>query len=497
MTELEQLRLENKLLREKVDLLLRKLFGAKSEKLSVEQLELLLGEGLGKAEASPGASEPEAEATEVPKTKTDRQQGQPKRDRIPEHLPVVERIIDPDCVKACPEAWRYFGEEVSEQLDFEPCRFLRLRIVRRKYVKRADPQAPPVIAPLPPKLVERAKATPGLLAHIAVSKFQDHLPLYRQEQIYKSRHGVEIARQTMARWMESIADWLLPIYREIGSGIGQSGYLQVDETPVRYLEPGTGKAKQGYFWIYHIPGGDTFFDWQTGRGQDSLEKTIPRGEAALILQSDGYRVYPTFAASRGNITLAACWAHVRRKFHEALPSPGAADVLLKIGGLYDVEATLRAYGASSDERLEVRQRRCLGILDELHAMLTTQKEAGHHLPKSQMGKALNYALEHWDRLLLYTTDGRIEIDNNLAENQIRPTAVGKKNWLFIGAGETGWRSAVIYTILACCRNHGIEPYGYLKSVLEILPTATNWQIPSLTPAAWAHGRSLQEERKIA
>lgn len=496
MTELEQLRIENKLLREKVDLLLRKLFGAKSEKLSADQLDFLLGDGLGKAEASPGESVPEAEANETQRTKTDRQSGKSKRPRIPEHLPVVERVIDPDCVKACPEAWRYIGQEVSEQLDFDPPRFFRLQLIRRKYVKRADPEATPVIAPLPAKLVERGIASPGLLAHIAISKFQDHLPLYRQEQIYMSRYGVEISRQTMARWMEFVADWMLPIYRHIASGITQSGYLQVDETPAKYLMPGAGKTRQGYFWIYHLPGGDTLFDWQTGRGQESLRAVISE-DAELILQSDGYQVYPAFAAGRTGITLAACWAHVRRKFHEALPNRDAADILVKIGALYDIETSLRMGGASAKERLEVRQRRCPVILDEIYTKLSSLKEGRHHLPQSRMGKALNYALEQWDRLRLYTNDGRIEIDNNLAENQIRPTAVGKKNWLFIGAGETGWRSAVIYTILACCRNHGIEPYGYLRSVLQILPNATNWQIPSLTPAAWARREQGCEDRMIA
>ena len=496
MTELEQLRIENKLLREKVDLLLRKLFGAKSEKLSADQLEFLLGDGLGKAAASSGESAPEAEANEAERATTDRQRGKSKRPRIPEHLPVVEQIVDPDCVKACPEAWRYIGEEVSEQLDFEPPRFFRLQLIRRKYVKRADPEAPPVIAPLPAKLVERGIASPGLLAHIAVSKFQDHLPLYRQEQIYKCRYGVEISRQTMARWMESVADWLLPIYRHIASEITKNGYLQVDETPARYLVPGAGKTRQGYFWVYHRPGGDTVFDWHTGRGQECLSRIIP-DDAELILQSDGYRVYPAFAADRSGITLAACWAHARRKFHEALPGRDAVDILAKIGALYDIETSLRLCGANAEERLEVRQRRCPVILDKLYARLSEFKEGGHHLPKSRMGKAIDYALEHWQRLRLYTSDGRIEIDNNLAENQIRPTAVGKKNWLFIGAGDTGWRSAVIFTILACCRNHGIEPYSYLKSVLEILPNATNWQIPSLTPAAWAKREQGHEERMVA
>jgi transposase len=500
MTELEQLREENQKLREqlaerdarialleqKIDLLIRQLYGAKSEKLNPAQLELLFGGGLGKVEASAGDNAPAAEASETAKAEGNQQSRsrESKRPRIPDHLPVVEDIIIPDCVNACPDAWRCIGEEISEQLDFEPPRFLRRRIIRRKYVRRADPERAPVIAPLPSKLVERGIAAPGLLAHIAISKFQDHLPLYRQEQIYAGRYGVQISRQTMARWMEVVADWLKPIYLNIRSNLPEGGYLQVDETPVKYLKSGTKKAQQGYLWTYHVPGGDTVFDWQSGRGNSCLAEVIPDDFRGTI-QCDAYRAYQTFAANREGITLAGCWAHARRKFYEALPVRDAAGVLSRIAALYQIEARLRQRGAGPDERLFERQVHSLPLLLELYQQLESLAKGRNHLPKSRMGKAVSYALEQWKTLQVYTTDGRIEIDNNLCENQIRPTAIGKKNWLFIGGQDTGWRSAVIYTLVACCRNRGIEPYGYLKAVLEILPHATNWQIPQLTPAAWA------------
>lgn len=514
MTELDLLRTENQVLREqvaerdariavleqKIDLLVRRLFGAKSEKLDPAQLELLLGEGPGKDEASHGDSAPVTEAAGEPSAEVEQSapRGKPRRPRIPEHLPVVDRVIDPDCVKACPEAWRQIGEEVSEQLDYEPGRFLRRRIIRRKYVRRADPESAPVIAPLPGKLIERGVAAPGLLAAIAVGKFADHLPFYRQEQIFTTRHEVVIPRQNMSRWMDSVAEWLSPINRQSALRIFAGSYVQVDETPVRYLEPGSGKARQGYLWVYHVPGGDTFFDWRAGRGHSCLLETIPDSFRG-ILQCDAYGAYRAFAATRQGIILAGCWAHARRRFHEALSAvPGdAATILALIAELYRIEDLLREARAGPYERLDARRTHALPVLDGLHKRLQDMERSRVFLPQSCMGKAISYTLEQWKSLLIYTTDGRVEIDNNLCENQIRPSAVGKKNWLFVGREDTGWRTAAMYTILANCRAHGLEPYGYLKSILEILPDATNWQIEHLTPAAWAAGHTRTSLSAVA
>ena len=250
MTELEEeltARIAEKdrriaLLEQKVDLLIRQLYGRQSEKLDPRQLELLLGQ----EEDEPGKAEASAEFELG--AEADEHLGKPerrrktKRPRIPEDLPIEEEVLDPACVTACPQAWRLIGKEVSEQLDYQPRRFFRRRLIRRKYIKRAEPEKPPVIAPLPPKLVERGVAAPGLLAHITISKFCDHLPLYRQENIYDSRHEVILPRQTMARWMGEVAEWLKPIYQQIAEDMLQSGYLQVDETPIKYLKPGAGKS---------------------------------------------------------------------------------------------------------------------------------------------------------------------------------------------------------------------------------------------------------------
>lgn len=320
--ELAQLRSENKLLREKIDALLKRLFGAQSEKLDAAQLLLML-QGLD----APGKA-PEPVAAEAPRCST--APSSPPRERgprIPEHLPVVEEVIDPEPVKACPEAWRCIGEEVTEQLDYEPAHFFKRRIVRRKYARRDHPFAAPILAPLD-TLQERCLAAPGLIAAIIVGKYIDHLPLYRQEQIFATRHDVRIPRQTMAQWMGLAADWLRPIYEHIRTGVLGGGYVQVDETPIEYLAPGHGQTKLGYFWSCARPGGDTFFTWAVSRAASCLETIIPTGFRGT-LQSDGYSAYPAFVRAHNHragaaaITLAGCWAQARRPSIKPSKAPRA------------------------------------------------------------------------------------------------------------------------------------------------------------------------------
>ena len=494
--EIAQLHEENRLLRQKLDLVIRQLFGKKSERLDPAQLELLLGDldsggdgGLGKDEAS-GAHEELLEA--VPDKSRRRRKTGGRRVRVPEHLPIVETVIEPGAVKACPEAWRRIGEEVSVQLDYEPGRFLQRRTVRPKYVRHADRSAPPVIAELPPKLIEGGIATPGLLTEIIIGKYCDHLPLYRQEQIFDQRHGVGLPRQSMCRWVEAVADWLRPIYRNMHREMFAGDYVEVDETPVKFLQPGTGKAQQGYLWTYKVPGGDTLFDWHAGRSHKCLEPMVP-GTFRGVIQSDGYGAYRTFARKRGDsIELAGCWAHARRKFFDALEAGDsgqrAAWVLRQLQQLYRIEEGLRESRAGPRQRQAMRSAVSRMILDRLWKALHRFKASGKHLPKSLMGRALNYALNQQAELSVFIDNGKVEIDNNLCENAIRPTAIGKKNWLFIGAKDAGWRSAVIYSIIGSCRSRGIDPHAYLKEVLTRLPTMTNWEVASITPRAWAESK---------
>jgi len=417
--QVEHLRRENALLRQKIDLLVKRVFGSSSEPLARNQLELLA--------APPESASPAALVVAAPEKDRSKSSRPPREPRLPENLPVVEEVIDPEPVKAQPEVWRCIGQEVSEQLDYEPGRFLKRRVVRRKYVHRTNPDCAPVIAALPERLLDRSLPAPGLLAQIVVGKYGDHLPLYRQEQIYQQRHGLHLPRQSLARWVELAADWCKPIYEHIRTGVMGGGYVQVDETPVDYLEPGNGKTKQGYLWTCSRPGGEVFYRWETSRAAACLENIIPVDFKGTV-QCDGYSAYRSFANQRnGTIALAGCWAHLRRKFHEALEqSPKTAGwIMRQIQHLYRVESRLREQRVGPRLRQAVRAHQSRPIVQRLERALVRLKSGARHLPQSLLGIAIDYALGQWKTLEVYVADGRVEIDNNLVENAIRPTAIGK------------------------------------------------------------------------
>ena len=268
------------------------------------------------------------------------------------------------------------------------------------------------------------------------------------------------------------------------------GYVQVDETPINYLEPGHGRVRQGYLWTGSRPGGDVFYRWETSRASACLDNVIPTNFQGT-LQCDGYSAYRAFANGRGGaIALAGCWAHVRRKFYEALASsPRTAGwIVRQIQHLYRIEANLREHRAGPRLRQAVRAHQSRPIVKRIERALVQLKSSGRHLPQSLLGRAMDYALGQWSTLTVYLDDGRVEIDNNLVENAIRPTAIGKKNWLFVGDADAGERSAIIYTVIESCRRRGLDPYTYLREILTKLPHMTNWQIPEVTPETWAKTR---------
>jgi len=483
---LEQNRLqaqEIKLLTEKVNLLVARIFGSKSEKLDPNQLQLLLElqeETRGEPEASPTA--------EVEEALTPKKPGKPRRPRIPEDLPVEERVLIPPEVEDHPEAFRKIGEEVSEQLDYEPGRFLRKRTVRPKYVSRIHPEEAPITAELPERLIEKGLYGPGLLSEIIIGKYADHLPLDRQEKIFRSRYGVEVPKQSMSRAIDQVADSFQLIVQEMIRKQFASGVVQVDETPIRYLEPGHGKTKNGYMWATHVPGGDTVFHWGPERSAACLGKIIPTNFIGT-LQCDGYRAYPAFRNDQeGAVTLAGCWAHARRGFCEALElgehKTQCVWMLRHIQLLYEVERRLRETRAGPSLRQAVRASESLPVLRRIKKAALLLQSRSHITPASGLGKALTYLLNQWTALEVPFEDGRLEIDNNGVENAIRPSAVGKKNWLFIGAKDAGRKSAILYSLIISCRNHGVEPRGYIKYLIETLPTLTNLQIPEVTPSAY-------------
>jgi transposase len=480
-------RRENQLLREKVNLLLRRVFGASSERLDPAQLQLLLaGAELVEPVAAPEVETPQAKApVRAPR--------RAKLPRLPQNLPVVEEVLDPEPVKAAPEQFRQIGQQVSEQLDYEPARYFRRRLVRRTYVSKTEPDQAPVTAPLPPTLQERCLATPALLAQVVVSKFCDHLPLYRQEQILARRHGINLPRQSLARWVELVAQWLTPIYQQIKTGVMAGGYVQLDETPINYLEPGAGRALKGYLWTGSRPGGDVFFDWHASRAGACLDTVVPVDFQGTV-QCDGYAAYDRLAARPKAIKLAYCWAHVRRKFNDALEgSPRTAGWLIKqIQLLYRVESNLRETKTGPALRQAVRASQSQPVVDRLRKACALLIRSKRFLPSSAMLNALEYAQAQMPGLSVYLEDGRVEIDNNLVENAIRPTALGKKNWLFIGEEQAGERSAIIYTVIESCRRRGLNPYAYHKDVLTQLPRMTAQQVPAILPAVWGRPQLLRK-----
>lgn len=485
LDENETLKNEVRLLQEKVQYLMKKLFGRSSEKLNPNQMELLLEELHTTSEALAEASGNLEETEDTEKKKSQRGKRKPLKNRIPENLPVERVVIVPEEVQEHPELYKKVGEESLEELDVTPTRFFKRIIIREKYVKIADRSAAPVIAPAPERLIPNSYASIGLILYIILNKYCDHLPLYRQEAALKYRHGIDISRKTMGNWMYLIANWLTLIYEALRNEIRASGYMQIDETYIRYQEPGKNRCPNGYLWAYHSPGCGVLFEWFPSRATECLDSMLTGYEG--YVQSDGYSAYtawlnnPAHATEKDNIIHAACWAHARRKFVEAPESSGARKIVKLIAKLYRAESWLREH--PEQERSAYRREHAAAALEQIKKVL--DHEEPRQLPKSAFGKAIHYTLTRWKELNTYVKHSRLEIDNNLVENAIRPTAVGKKNFLFFGSPRSGQDSAVIYSLIESCRKLDINPADYLHDVLTALPTMEQKEAPDWTPARWA------------
>lgn len=478
-----------KLLTDKVDFLLRQMFGKKSEITDSSQLLFAL-EGLDLI-----ALDDDDDDTPPPTTLKPRKKRKSAKERLPENLPEVrEYVDDPDEVKADPSAYNCIGEEETVKLEVTPARFFKKIKVRRKFVKK-DGKSAPVASPLPPQLIEKSIASESLLAYIATSKYVDHLPLYRQEQMFL-RQGIEISRKRMSEWMLQVGNWLNPIYEFLKQEIKEYGYLQIDETTTKYIFPGKGKAMQGYLWAYNSIGIGVVYEWHPGRSAECLTEMLNNFDG--VMQTDGYEAYSTYNKKRvckkqDELIHSACWAHVRRKFFEAQNDSNLAKrVLLKINEMYRIERELREEEKSNDERLQVRQESTVKIIKEIKKLLDGSVDC--HLPQGLTGKAIRYTLKLWDKLIVFLDDGRVEIDNNLVENKMRPLAIGRKNWLFFGSKDSGQQSAVIYSLVETCKMLGINPREYLLDVLQRLPSMTNQNVEQLIPSRWLAER---EQQKIA
>ena len=498
---LAQRDVEIKLLQQKLDLLIKRVFGSKSEKLDPAQLELLLsGQELGKPQASCDSKEnedPQEEEAALENVKSPARRKTAKEPRLPDNLPVlVEKVIIPAEVQANPQDWQEIGEDHQDLLDVTPASYFKIRTINKKFRHKSDKSRPPHQASMPPVPIPGTHCAPGLAAHLIVAKYCDHLPHYRQSTILRTRHQINLGRQTLTRWTAAIAARLQPITRAIRHETLTADYLQIDETPIRYLVPGTGKTAQGYLWIYYNPRTNSVaYQWSTSRSHQAPLEWLGEIGFKGILQCDGYSAYLTLVDKLSDIRLAACLAHIRRKIKEASNSaPRQVALLLRlIAHLYRIENRLRNQRAGPALREAVRAHQSAPLYQRIEKIIRLLQK--RYLPQHPLRKALDYALGQWDQQLEHLHHGRVEIDNNLAENAVRPTKLGMKNWLFFGSGEAGHMSAEIYTLIENCKRQGLNPESYLKQVLEELPQNPSAEVASeFTPSALA---KRQKNRRSA
>lgn len=461
---------EIKKLQHQLDQLLRHIYGQKSEKfVPSDPNQAILGFDLPELAQKQRAKETITYSREK-KTHENNHKG---RLPIPEHLPRVIQRIEP---KIDLKGLRQIGEEVTERLECEPGKLYVVEIIRPIYAM--DDSEGVIIAEIPSSPIEKGRAGASILALVTIQKYVDHLPLYRQiEQI--SRMGMEIPSSTMSDWVKRGAELIRPLYEAHVKRVLRSGYLQADETRIQVLDKEKkGKTHRGWYWTFRDPqSGLVLFDYHESRGREGPSEILKNFEG--FLQTDGYEVYNYY--DRNKITLFHCMAHARRYFEQAQGNDRERSeyVLKEMQKLYAAEKHCREHKFDPAQRLAIRQEQSVPVLESLHSWL---KDHIHQVtPSSSIGKAISYALPRWEKLMLYATDGRLEIDNNLVENSIRPIAIGRKNYLFAGSHESAQNAAMFYSLLGTCRLKGIEPFAWLKNLFEVLPDHKANRLEELLP----------------
>jgi len=452
-------------------------FAARSEKMDPEQ-RALFDETMA---ADITAVQAELEALQAPAAaQTKAARGTPKRQPLPASLPRIETRHEPDSCTCgqCGAALVQIGEHVSEKLDCKPLEFFVRKAIYPQYACRGCQTI--TAAPMAPTIVDRGIAAPGLIAQVAISKYVDHLPLYRQEAIY-ARSGVELGRTSMAEWLGAAGVALQPLVAAMRSKLLTHPVLHADETPVAMLDPGAGKTKRAYLFAYRTATDHPIvvFDFCTSRSGRHAKHFLGEYRGALMV--DDYSGYKALFAN--GVTELGCWAHARRKFvdqHKASGSQIAQQAITRIAGLYQIEAKARDLDAAA--RHAFRQQHAAPLVHDLKTWLDTIRPtvAGN----SGTANAIDYTLKRWPALARYLDDGRNPIDNNPIENAIRPVALGRKNWLFAGSEPAGKRAAAIMSLLATAKANGHEPHAWLTDVLTRLPTTKDRDIEDLLPHRW-------------
>jgi len=458
--------------------MLRWRYGPRREKVDEKQLLLFALEMVERGEDIPA---PESRTAKRKKKHTPH-----GRQRIPEHLERREVVFDlPEGERRCPHCSgevERIGEEVSERLEYVPSSVYVIREVTRKYACRRGCAV--ITAQKPMQPIEKGLAGPGLLAYVAVGKYADHLPLHRQEEIFK-RQGVKLARSTLCDWMGACAELVRPLFDLMKERAMQSKALQTDDTPVGVLDREWTRARTGRFWTY-VGDADhpyTVYDYTPNRKRDGPIDFMENFRG--YLQADAYSGYDAiFNDPQRGVTEVACWAHVRRKFFEAQSSDVERPLIMLayIRLLYEVEREARDLRLDARGRYALRQARSVELLDGIHKYL--KREQFEVLPKSPEGQAISYTLSNWKALTRYCEDGDLEIDNNGAERSLRGVVVGRKNWMFFGSDRGGRTAAVLTSLIASCKRNGVEPFAYLRDIFGRISAHPAGRLGELLPDLW-------------
>ena len=485
---LQYAELKIRVLEERLRLMRIAKYGIGSEKLSDAQLELL--------ELEPGVSNLEVEAeskrealSALPKRPARKHPG---RQELPAHLPRVEQVLDcgPDqrVCTGCGKETVVIGYEESEQLDVEPAKYFVRVTKREKRACRGCEERGVIAATLPPRILEKSLASDNVVIDTLVRKYCDHLPLYRQSAILERDTGLELSRATLDGWVLRVGELLTPVVGAMRQELLSGRYIQADETPVQVqIEEGGGKHHQAYLWQYGRPGGSVVFDFRAGRGRDGPKQFLGRFEG--LLQTDGYVAYDHVGGAK--LVPAACWAHVERYFAEILqlnPHDAVATPIVKrIDELFAIDADARQRGLSLESRHALRQEKAKPLLDSIRQQVEAARCSA--LPASALGKACHYTLTLWEKLTRFLEYPELELSNNLAENSMRPVAIGRKNWIHVGSLQAGPKIAAILSIVESCRRLKIPVRAYLAAILPGLADLPIQYLAKITPQAWAAQQS--------
>jgi transposase len=484
---LQYAELKIRVLEERLRLVRIAKYGPGSEKLSEAQLKLL--------ELEPGVStvevQAESERPAVP-AKENRASAHPGRQPLPANLPRVERILactPAQCVcTGCGQETVVIGYEESSQLDVEPAQYFVQVTKREKRACKSCEERGVVSAPLPLRIIEKCLASDQIVIETIISKYCNHTPLYRQSAILLRDTGLELSRATLDGWVLRVGELLLPMVAEMRRELIGGRYIQADETPVDVqMQEGRGKNHQAYLWQYGRPGGTVVFDFRLGRGRDGPRRFLEQFEG--LLQTDGYAAYDQIG--RPKMVHAACWSHSRRQFVEVVQlspqDPMATPIVARMDELFAIDAEARHQGLSLEARHALRQEKARPLLDGLRKQIETARS--HALPGGALSKACHYTLALWGKLTRFLEYPELELSNNLAENSMRPVAIGRKNWIHVGSQQAGPKVAAIISVVESCRRLKLPVRDYLAAVLPGLADLPIQRLSELTPAAWANQHS--------